>query len=64
MFIAMNRFKIKLGCEQEFIDIWKGRDSYLNEVPGFKTFNLIKRSDNRGVYAVFISCYLGIKRSV
>ena len=42
MFIAMNRFKIKTGCEQDFIDIWKGRDTYLQEVPGFKTFNLLQ----------------------
>lgn len=42
MFIAMNRFKIKPGMEQEFIDIWKQRDSYLDEVPGFKQFNLLQ----------------------
>ncbi|MEM0909685.1 MAG: antibiotic biosynthesis monooxygenase [Pseudomonadota bacterium] len=42
MYIAMNRFKIKLGCEQEFIDLWRNRDSYLNEVPGFKSFNLLQ----------------------
>lgn len=46
MFIAMNRFKIKLGCEQDFVDIWKGRDSYLNEVPGFQSFNLLQGSTN------------------
>jgi len=40
MFIAMNRFKIKPGSEQDFIDIWKNRDSYLKDVPGFKQFNL------------------------
>ena len=42
MFIAMNRFKIKPGHEQEFIEIWKGRDSYLETVPGFKSFNLLQ----------------------
>ncbi|MBB1487611.1 antibiotic biosynthesis monooxygenase family protein [Oceanospirillum sediminis] len=42
MFIAMNRFKIKPGHEQEFIEIWKGRDSYLETVPGFKNFNLLQ----------------------
>lgn len=42
MFIAMNRFKIKPGMESEFIDIWKQRDSFLNEVPGFKEFNLLQ----------------------
>lgn len=42
MFIAMNRFMIKKGMEQDFIDIWKQRDSYLNDVPGFKEFNLLQ----------------------
>lgn len=28
MFIAMNRFKVKRGFEQDFIEIWKGRDIY------------------------------------
>ena len=42
MFIAMNRFKIKPGMEHEFIDIWKQRDSYLDDVPGFKEFHLLQ----------------------
>jgi len=42
MFIAMNRFKIKPGMEQDFIDIWKQRDSHLQDVPGFKSFNLLQ----------------------
>lgn len=42
MFITMNRFKIKLGCEENFIEIWKGRDSHLDGVPGFKTFQLLR----------------------
>jgi len=46
MFIAMNRFKIKPGCEQEFIDIWKGRDTYLETVPGFRDFNLLQGPGN------------------
>ncbi|MEH6565783.1 MAG: antibiotic biosynthesis monooxygenase [Halopseudomonas sp.] len=42
MFIAMNRFKIKPGHEQDFIDIWKNRESLLETVPGFKNFNLLQ----------------------
>ncbi len=42
MFIAMNRFRIKPGCEQDFIEIWKGRDSYLESVPGFREFHLLQ----------------------
>ena len=46
MFIAMNRFKVKLGEEKHFEEIWKNRDTHLNEVPGFKKFNLIKSESN------------------
>ena len=42
MYIAMNRFRIKPGCEQDFIDIWKNRETFLDTVPGFKSFNLLQ----------------------
>ena len=42
MYIAMNRFRIVPGREQEFIDIWRNRDSHLNEVPGFREFHLLQ----------------------
>jgi heme-degrading monooxygenase HmoA len=42
MFIAMNRFRIALGKEADFVEIWKQRDSYLNAVPGFKEFHLLQ----------------------
>ena len=42
MFIAMNRFKVARGSEEVFEELWRSRDSYLDDVPGFKTFNLLK----------------------
>lgn len=42
MFLAMNRFEIAVGFEQGFEKVWRERDSYLSEVPGFKTFSLLK----------------------
>ena len=42
----MNRFKVKLGEETFFEEIWKNRDTHLNEVPGFKKFILIKSESN------------------
>ena len=42
MYIAMNRFRIALGKEQEFTEIWQNRDTHLQEVPGFKKFNLLQ----------------------
>jgi len=54
MFIAMNRFKIARGKEQEFIELWKSRDSYLQHVPGFKRFNLLAGPVNDD-FALFAS---------
>ena len=31
-YIAMNRFKITIGRESDFENIWKNRDTYLNDV--------------------------------
>ena len=42
MFIAMNRFKIAPGSEDEFISIWKNRETYLDTEPGFKEFHLLR----------------------
>ncbi len=42
MFIAMNRFRIVKGKEADFERIWAERDSYLDEVPVFKEFNLLR----------------------
>ena len=42
----MNRFKIVLGKEKEFEDVWKKRDTHLEGVKGFKNFNLIKGDTN------------------
>jgi len=42
MFIAMNRFKIIPGNEEDFVSIWRNRETFLDEVPGFKDFHLLK----------------------
>ena len=54
MFIAMNRFKVKLGEEKLFENIWRNRDTHLNQVPGFKKFNLIKSESNE-TYTLYAS---------
>ncbi|MEM6639444.1 MAG: antibiotic biosynthesis monooxygenase [Pseudomonadota bacterium] len=46
MFIAMNRFKIAKGFEAGFEKLWRERDSYLNEVPGFESFALLKGAEH------------------
>jgi heme-degrading monooxygenase HmoA len=42
MFIAMNRFRIALGREDVFEELWRSRDSQLDQVPGFEKFHLLK----------------------
>ena len=42
MFIAMNRFKIIHGYEEDFENVWRSRDSRLKGVPGFLDFHLLK----------------------
>lgn len=40
MFIAMNRFKVRIGSEADFEAVWKNRDSTLSELPGFRASGL------------------------
>lgn len=42
MFIAMNRFRIARGREEEFVEVWRQRETYLDEVPGFQQFHLLR----------------------
>jgi heme-degrading monooxygenase HmoA len=42
MFIAMNRFKVVPGAEEEFERVWTTRDTYLHGVPGFVEFHLLR----------------------
>lgn len=54
MFIAMNRFKIARGFEEGFERVWRQRDSYLSEAPGFKSFSLLKGPE-RGDHVLYAS---------
>lgn len=49
MFVAMNQFRVAEGKEDEFERIWKTRETYLEGVPGFVRFALL-RGDERGDY--------------
>ena len=53
MFLAMNRFKIVKGKEEEFEKVWKERDTHLEGVKGFISFNLLKgkETDDYSIYA-------------
>ena len=49
MFIAMNRFQIKHVKEELFEEIWRSRDTHLNEFPGFIEFNLLRGESVDGI---------------
>ena len=42
MFIAMNRFQVTKGREGDFEEVWKARDSHLDQVAGFVEFHLLR----------------------
>ena len=50
----MNRFKIVKGKELEFENIWKKRETHLDQVSGFKNFNLIRGVSNQD-YTLYAS---------
>jgi len=42
VFIAMNRFQVVPGREEAFEQVWRERESHLDEVGGFKEFHLLR----------------------
>ena len=54
MFLAMNRFKIVKGKEEEFEKVWKERDTHLEGVKGFISFNLLKGKETED-YSLYAS---------
>ena len=54
MYVAMNRFRIATGRENEFEDMWRRRESHLDVVPGFLRFDLLRGEPQEGATA-FIS---------
>ena len=53
MFIAMNRFRVAKGSEKAFENVWLSRDSYLDTVPGFVEFHMLKgpEAEDHTLYA-------------
>lgn len=41
-FLAMNRFQVKEGHEPAFEKMWRERESFLADVPGFVSFRLLR----------------------
>ena len=45
MYIAMNHFRIAAGRGDEFEQLWRDRESFLDETPGFVRFHLVRGAD-------------------
>lgn len=48
MFIAMNRFQVLPDQGGNFESVWRNRETFLQDVPGFREFHLLKGEE--GVY--------------
>lgn len=53
MYLTMNRFKVRKDRCEAFEELWMTRDSHLKEVPGFRSFHLLKgpEADDHVLYA-------------
>ncbi|CAL8978476.1 antibiotic biosynthesis monooxygenase [Rhodoplanes serenus] len=53
MYIAMNRFRVKTGSEAAFEQVWTSRETYLDRMPGFVEFHLLKgpEAEDHTLYA-------------
>jgi len=45
MYVAMNHFRVAAGRGEEFEARWRERKSYLDSVPGFVQFHLVRGKD-------------------
>jgi heme-degrading monooxygenase HmoA len=52
MFIAMNRFRVKRGCEADFEAVWLNREVFIDREPGFVAFHMLKgpRTEEYSLY--------------
>ncbi|KUF11259.1 antibiotic biosynthesis monooxygenase family protein [Pseudoponticoccus marisrubri] len=53
MYLTMNRFRVVKDQAAAFEELWTSRDSHLKEVPGFRSFALMKgpERDDHILYA-------------
>lgn len=48
MYIAMNRFRVNEGHEAVFEEVWRSRERFLDTVPGFQGFQLLRGATEDG----------------
>lgn len=54
MFIAMNRFRVRKGSEQDFEAVWLNREVFINREPGFVAFHMLKGPSHED-YSLYVS---------
>ena len=54
MFIAMNRFRVKIGSESDFESVWLNREVHIAKEKGFVEFRLL-RGPKRDDHTLYIS---------
>ena len=45
MFVAMNRFKVVKGSEDAFEEVWRNRETRLDQMNGFVSFHLMRGAE-------------------
>lgn len=52
MYIAMNRFRVVIGYEEAFEEIWRTRERHLSTMPGYMEFHMLKgaRQEDHTLY--------------
>jgi heme-degrading monooxygenase HmoA len=48
-YIAMNNFQVSADQTEQFEERWRKRRSFLQEVPGFKHFQLLRGDEQEGI---------------
>lgn len=54
MYLTMNRFRVAIGQEEAFEQVWNRRDSHLKDVEGFVAFHLL-RGETTGTHTLYAS---------
>ena len=48
MYVAMNHFRVVPERAEDFEKVWRERETFLNEVPGFESFHLLRGPQEEG----------------
>lgn len=49
MYLAMNHFRVAPDRADDFENAWRERETFLDEVPGFESFHMLRGPEEDGV---------------